>query len=68
MKLEPVLSPVQAKDLFHSSQHWMSFVCDLHLGTSDSAMSEAHATHLQESICETHGPYNDYLIEVESNL
>lgn len=68
MKLEPALSRLQARDPFHSAQHWMSFVCDLDLNTSDSAACEAHATHLQESIPETHGPYTDYFIEVESNL
>lgn len=68
VKLELVLSSIQAANLSHSAQRWMSFVCDLDLDTTDSAMCEAHATHLQESIPETHRPCADYLIEVESNL
>lgn len=68
MKFELVLFPVQAQDLFHLTQGWMSFVCDCDLNTSDSVMCEAHPTHFQESIPETQGPCTDYVTEMESNL
>lgn len=68
MKLELLLLPVQARDLLHLTQGWMSFVCACDLDTSDSVMCEAHPTHFQESIPETQGPRTDYVTEVESNL
>lgn len=68
VKLELVLSPVRARDLFHSAWCRMGFVCGLDLDTSVSATREAHATPLQESIPNKHRACSDYPAEARSKL